>query len=67
MSDEYVKIIEEIERWWEAYKEDIVARDLEDIDPEEMILRWADYNEKDIGNFDVGILVEMTEELEIFK
>ena len=67
MSDEYVKIVEEIEKWWKAYKEDIISRDLEDVDPEEMILRWADYNEKDIGNFDLGILVEMSEELEVFK
>ena len=66
MSDKYIEIIEEIELWWRTYKEVLIPDEIIKVDPEEMILRWADYNEKDIGNFDLGILVEMSEELEVF-
>jgi DNA modification methylase len=68
MSDEYVKIIEEIESWWKAYKEILKPEEIMYTeDSEEMILRWTDYNERDLGFFDYDTLVEMTEELEIFK
>lgn len=68
MSDKYVEIIEEVESWWKAYKEVLRPSKLfDEIDPEEMILRWADYNERDLGNYDIDILVEMSEDLDIFK
>lgn len=68
MSDKYIAIIEEIERWWKTYKGLLKPGELENIeDPEEMILRWADYNEKDLGLYDCDTLVEMARELEIFK
>lgn len=68
MSDKYIAIIEEIEHWWKTYKGLLKPGELENIeDPEEMILRWADYNEKDLGLYDYDTLVEMARELEIFK
>lgn len=68
MSDKYVEIIEEVESWWKAYKEGLRPSELfDEIDPEEMILKWADYNERDLGNYDIDTLVEMSEDLDIFK
>ena len=67
MSDKYIEIIEEIELWWRTYKEVLIPDETVKVDPEEMILRWADYNEKDLGLLDYVTLIETAEELEVFK
>ena len=67
MSDKYIEIIEEIELWWRTYKEVLIPDETVKVNPEEMILRWADYNEKDLGLLDYVTLIETAEELEVFK
>jgi len=67
MSDKYIEIIEEIELWWRTYKEVLIPDEIVKVDPGEMILRWADYNEKDLGLLDYETLIETAEELEVFR
>lgn len=63
MSDEYIKAAESFLDWFEEFKKNISWReDLSDI--EENVLRWADYTERDLGNYDLGILVETIETLQ---